>query len=35
MHWTWEYVVQSGLWLALWLAAGAMVAKYTIARRDR
>lgn len=34
MHWTPEYVIQSGLWVALWLAAGAAVA-YTTHRKGR
>lgn len=35
MHWTLEYVIQSGLWLLLWLLAGAGAAAYTVHRRDR
>lgn len=34
MHWTLEYVIQSGLWLALWLVLGGAAA-YTAHRRDR
>jgi hypothetical protein len=34
MQWTLEYVVQSGLWLILWLAVGSAAA-YTVHRRDR
>lgn len=33
MQWTPEYIVQSGLWVILWLAGGAGVAKAVTARR--
>lgn len=35
MHWTPDYLLQSGLWLMLWLAAGVGVAVYTHRRGDR
>jgi hypothetical protein len=35
MHWTLEYVIQSGAFLLLWLLAGAGVAAYTVHRRGR
>lgn len=35
MHWTLEYVLQSGLWLLLWLAAGGAAAYTVQHRRDR
>jgi hypothetical protein len=34
MHWTLEYVIQSGGFLLLWLLLGGAVA-FTVHRRDR
>jgi hypothetical protein len=34
MHWTTEYLLQSGAFLLLWILAGSAVAVYTH-RRDR
>ena len=35
MQWTLEYVIQSGLWLILWLTVGAGAAALTMHRRGR
>lgn len=35
MHWTPDYVLQSVLWVLLWLAAGAGFAAYTHRRGGR